>query len=409
MGNVTQREINIQEFIFAGDLLGVPRLAMQVYKRGGTLQDFYEEFSSSFKTPTFDEQIGIRTRDDQTPYSISRLILSAAERKPAQARYERDFSAMVSSKTGVVPNGEFVPFGVFARDFNLSGSQGAANLTGSPRLGDYVGDPLRNLFLLPSLGATVIPGLGATAHIPGFESSTPAEHLGETAAAPPIYQSTRDIELTPRRVAAQFIFSRQALIQATPELDKALEKQMIAALDEEMTKGILAGDGEGDNQLGILYHPEVALVEGGANGATLLYPHLVDMEDKAYVPEVKIAKPAWVINSATKKYLREKPISSVAWPFILGNDNLLPGGSAKVSNCLPSDLSKGSGTDLSGLIYSSDWSELMIGIYGGGVDLTIDSVTRAAAGEIRVVASLLYGAGLRHPKAFSVMRDAQLT
>lgn len=341
MRKMTQREINMQEFIFAGDLLGASRLAIKVYKRGGTLQDFYEEFASSLKTPTFDEQIGIRTKDDQSPFSISRLILSEAERKPAQARYERDLSAMVSTKTGVVPNGEFVPFGVFARDFNIGGSLGAGNLVSAPRLGEYVGDPLRKLFLLPSLGATVIPGLSATAHIPVFDSSSTADHGGETAAASQIYEVSQDVVLTPHRVSAQFIFSRAALIQATPELDKALGRQIIAALDEEMTRGILAGDGTGDNQLGILYHPGVGLVEGGTNGATLLHPHLVDMEEKVTASVETISNAAWLINSVTKKYLRKEPIAAAPWPFILGNDNLLPGGPAHVSNCLPADLSKG--------------------------------------------------------------------
>lgn len=74
---------------------------------------------------------------------------------------------------------------------------------------------------------------------------------------------------------------------------------------------------------------------------------------------------------------------------------------------LPSNLTKGTSTTVcSALAYSSNWSELIVGIYGGGVDIVVDRVTMADTGQIKINASVLAGVGLNLPAAFAKMDDA---
>lgn len=335
------------------------------------------------------------------------LVASIAERRPELARSERDMSAVLTTKTGRAPIGEYVPFGAFKRDFNIGTASQAGNLAAAHVADAIAGDPLRDIFTLARLGATVVPGLHATPVVPTFTSSTEVAHVTEVAAGTGVFQETRAPELTPRRLTAVFVMSRQALIQSSVAMEVALRRQLAAAIDEAMQKAVLAGDGTGNNPTGILNDSDVNIEVGGTDGATLVYQHLVNMEYSASVAKHQTRAPGWLINPATAKYLRTKTRGTYL-PEILGNDNRIIGAGAEVSTVMPADLEKGAGTNLSGLVYSPDWSQLVIGIYGGGFDITVDRVTLADQGKLRVIVHLFYSHVLREPSAFSVMKDAAL-
>lgn len=402
----TQRDLNISDVLQHGDMIGAPDLATKIAKRGGTVQDLYREYLDRGTVPNPDKMLGL-SQTDTRGYSICDLITSIAEGNASRARNERDLSGLVTAKTGKVANGEFIPLSVFARDFNAGTAGEAGNLLGADRLGALAGDPLRKIFTLGQLGATFFSGLKSTAAVPVFESVTAAAYLTETGQATNILQTSRLVTLTPRRLAVVFVMSRQALIQATPELEAATKRQMAAAINEAMQQGILAGDGAGQNPTGILNDANVGIEVGGVDGATLTFAHLVDMEYMCANGNNPNGSRGWVINPGTAKYLRTKA-RATGLPEILGNDGQILGAQQVVTNTMPGNLTKGSGTSLNGLVYSNDWSQLLIGIYGGGVDLTVDRVTLADQGKLRVVASLEFGFGMRQPSAFAIMRDAKL-
>ena len=76
------------------------------------------------------------------------------------------------------------------------------------------------------------------------------------------------------------------------------------------------------------------------------------------------------------------------------------------SNQVPNNLTKGSGTNLSAILYGV-WSDLVIG-YWSSVDIVVnpyaDSV--AAKGGALIHAFLDADIALRHPESFVVVKDA---
>lgn len=168
-----------------------------------------------------------------------------------------------------------------------------------------------------------------------------------------------------------------------------------------------AGDGTGQNQTGILNDSNVNVIISSATGATLTFSIWLIWKILPRPPMSPPGNGAWIINSATAKYLRTKA-AGTNLPFIYGNDGRILGQPVVVNNLLPANLTKSSGTNLSGLVYSPAWQELIVGIYGSGFDLTIDPYSLAAEGKIRVIVSLTFGFGLRQPLGFSVMKDAAL-
>ncbi len=258
------------------------------------------------------------------------------------------------------------------------------------------------------MGATFLPGLRGTLAIPRFESSDSAAWKSEVAAAATITETTARVELTPKRSAVTMLASRQALVQATPQLDAAISRHLTGALLEQLEYGALNGTGSNDSPVGIRSTSGVGAVVGGTNGAALAYDHLVDLESApgaANAPETEFS--GFLVNSLTRKHLRRAAGGGSTGVVWIGGERPLLGYRAGVTNNLPSNLEKGSsGAVCSSVLYSSDWSQLFVAIYGGGIDLTVDRVTLAAEGLIRVTAALHAGVGALIPAAFSKMDDA---
>lgn len=87
-----------------------------------------------------------------------------------------------------------------------------------------------------------------------------------------------------------------------------------------------------------------------------------------------------------------------------GTDWTIAGYKAAFSNLVPATGTKGTGTDLSTLIFGN-WSDLLIGQWGG-IDIVVDDVTEAAKGNVRIIAHSEWDIAVRHAQSFAVITDA---
>lgn len=402
------------EVMALGDLMaayGGPALALQTLKRGGAAADFMRAMSERVKDQPLqagaDAVLGISSGDTRG-YSITAAIRAMTEQNWTGAGLERNISDLVTTKTDRVPNGVYVPLGLLARDFNVGTPTQAGNLLGLAIAGDRAVDPLRKVSVLAGLGATFVSGLREQVNIPRFSSSTSAAWGSEVASATPVLEATASVDLVPKRCAVTMVLSRQALLSANLQLDASISRHLTAALLELVETDALSGDGTGDSPVGVRNTAGITTVVGGVNGVALAYDHLVDLENGPDMGNCPVSALAgYLVNAKTRKYLRKTERSMSLPETWVGGDRPLLGYRAGVSNILPGNLEKGSsGAVCSSVLYSADWSNLVIGIYGGGVDLTVDRITLAAEGKVRITAALLVGVGVAQPAAFAKMDDA---
>jgi hypothetical protein len=87
------------------------------------------------------------------------------------------------------------------------------------------------------------------------------------------------------------------------------------------------------------------------------------------------------------------------------DDLRLAGYKARFSGNVPSNIAKGTGTNLSAAIFGA-WADLLIGQWGG-IDLIVDDVTEAAKGNVRLVAHSEWDIAVRHAESFAAIQDIQ--
>ena len=76
----------------------------------------------------------------------------------------------------------------------------------------------------------------------------------------------------------------------------------------------------------------------------------------------------------------------------------------EVSNNVPSNLTKGTGTNLSAVIYGN-FADLLIGMFGQ-LEILVDPYTDLAKGTVGVRALQSIDIAVRHAESFAAMQDA---
>jgi len=92
----------------------------------------------------------------------------------------------------------------------------------------------------------------------------------------------------------------------------------------------------------------------------------------------------YLINAVTKGKLKTTKHEAGDLGYLMAMDNTINGYNVGVSNLVPGDITKGTGTNLSAALFG-DWSQLVIGQWGF-VDIVLDKST-ADKGYYRMIVS----------------------
>jgi len=403
---------------------GGVELAMEAMRQGDNLAVFRERLMdklASFSRPTGDYGSSYQTRS----FSLAAAIASHLDPASGIGGYEREISQELTRSSGVRSEGLMVPmsaiFGGMHRSMNLQ-----RNLfTGTPSLGGstvqttidgtmFV-DVLRAKSQVVNLGARVLTGLSDTLSMPRKTAATTVGWVTETGQVASSDPATDNVTLAPKRVGAYTDVSRQLMIQAAVDVENMITTDLAESILLEVDRVALLGTGASNMPRGILSTSGVGTVVGGTNGATLNYSHILDLEKvvAAANAQVDVTSCGYIINPATRAFLKRTPkVAGNVTVAIMDDDPpsrdgvfALNGYAAAVTTKLSAAGTKGTVKDLSTLVFG-DWSQLVIGQFGPGVELIVDQFSLAREGQVRIVAHLFVDVAVRHPESFSYMTDA---
>ena len=145
-----------------------------------------------------------------------------------------------------------------------------------------------------------------------------------------------------------------------------------------------------------------------SNGAAPTLDNLLDLKQEVAVDNADVAFCGFLTNTKVESVLGKLKDSQGQYllsPYgaELGRSQIA-GRRFEVSNNVPSNLTKGSGADLSAVIYGN-FSDLLIGLFGT-LEMLVDPYTDFAKGTtgVRVLQSI--DIAVRHAESFAAMQDA---
>lgn len=275
---------------------------------------------------------------------------------------------------------------------------------GAPLISTEIGpviDRLRNASMVQRAGATFLAGLTANVSFPRIAASATAQWVADGSALTLTDPSTNTVSLTPHSVGALTEYSRQTLLQASPDVDNLIRSDLSKVLAAAIDLGAIAGTGTGAQPTGVLNTAGIGSVAMGTNGAALTYAAVQDLVASVANANGEGDTMAFITNTKVRTAVR-KMLDAQNRP--LGEAVVFGDIPAIYSNAVTSAGTKGTGTNLSTLLYGN-WSDLLIGVFGA-LDIVSNPYGDGyARGAVQVRAFAAVDVAPRHAASFGAITD----
>lgn len=265
-------------------------------------------------------------------------------------------------------------------------------------------DTLVNSIIFPGMGAQFMPGLVGNIAIPKKTALSGAAWLTETEAITPADSTWGQVTMGPRRIGDATAFSLKLLAQSSLSIESIVRRDLLDSIAQALQNAIIKGPIGDTGPLGILNTSGVNSVVIDTNGGAITWAKVVALETAVANANALVKNLGYVTNSkvrgAAKGIFRDSGSGIPIW----GDGNILNGYQTGVTNAVPSTNVKGSSGAVCSSMIFGDWSNLMIGQWGGLV-LTANPYSLDLNGQVRIVATAFFDTAIRHAEGFSVVND----
>lgn len=317
---------------------------------------------------------------------------------------EREVSAELARRSGRRPGGIFVPHQVlhtraqrgFEQRVTTAAGGGAGSIfeQGRPEM---LIDALRANLVTAALGATVLNGLeGGPVSIPAIDTGQSGSWIADDAALTPADLDVNKRQLTPKTVGCLTEFSRNFVLQSSPDVEELARRDFSAALAVALDGASLVGGGANEPS-GILD----TITPGTL--ATPSWAEVLNLIKAVEVANAAMGRLGWAVNPNAVATLRAttKVSSDAGAGFVMDSPRELAGYPAMSTTGLPLV-----GSPPTGSVVFGDWSSLVVG-YWTGIDILANpyAATPFSKGNIQVRGLLVADVVLRHEESFTGATD----
>lgn len=363
--------------------------------------------------PMADPNIGMSPQDIRQ-YSLVRAINGMVTGDWRNARLEMEASEAVAKRTGLTPQGLFVPYDWMVgsqeqRDLVKGTSTAGGHTVATNLLAQNFIDLLRNRMVLQQAGITVLSGLVGDIAIPRQTGGATAYWVAESGAPTESQQAFDQVTMSPKTLGAFTDMSRKLLKQSSLDVEAFVRQDLAAVTGLEIDRAGLHGSGSSNQPTGVAATSGIGSVAGGTNGLAPTRTHLVNLETEVAQDNADVGNLAYITNTKVRGKLKLTEVASNTgiWTWQDG-PTPLNGYRALVSNQVSSALTKGSSSGVCSAIFFGNWRDLLMGMWGG-LDLMVDPYTASTTGTVRVIVLQDVDIAVRHPESFAAMLDALTT
>lgn len=406
---------------------GFPELAHSLISEGKSVDEaraaYLDRVTSTPATPvarTIDP-LGLSDQE-QKNYSLVRAINAYANNDWSKAGFERECSQEIAKRLGKDSKGFFVP----VKDLRMVDIQkrapyaaGASNTGGATIQTDVLAenfiDILRNRLVCMRLGATMLSGLTGNVAIPRQTSATSSYWVAENGAITQSEATFDQLPMSPKTIAARSQLSRQILQQSSIDIEQFVRNDFAQIIALGIDRAVIAGTGLNNEPTGILNTAGIGSVALGTNGAAPTWASIVRLETEVSQDNADVGRLGYLTNPKVRGTLKTtlKSASSVSefiWQDTSISDGVgqVNGYTAMSSNQVPSNLTKGTGTGLSAVIFGN-WADIIVGEWGVLEILPNPYGAGYNSGAVDMRVMQTVDIGIRHPESFAVITDAVTT
>lgn len=337
-------------------------------------------------------------------FSIVRAVNALVTGNWNEAGFEREMSDGMASKLGKRAQGFYIPTDVLMRDLTVGTATAGGNTVATDLLSGSFIEMMRNRMATVGLGATMMNDLVGNIAIPRQTGGATSYWVAESGAVTESQAAFDQVTMSPKTVGSMSDISRKMLLQSSLDVEAFVRNDLATSLALAIDSAAINGSGASNQPTGVLNTAGIGNVVGGTNGAAPDWADIVDLESKVAAENADLGSLGYLTNAKVRGKLLQTEKASGTAQYVWSDSNTLRGYNAAVSNQVPSNLTKGTSSACSAIVYGN-WSDLIIGTWGG-IDINVDTSTGSSSGTVRVVALQDVDVAVRHAESFAAMKDA---
>jgi HK97 family phage major capsid protein len=335
-------------------------------------------------------------------FSLRRAMLLGVPNHGEDCGRERELSIEIARRAGRPFQGICVPLSVFHEPVEqrvittaLPAGGPGSNLIATDHLGGMYIDHLRAAMIVRQLGARILTGLVGNVSIPRLKQSASIGWVAENSALTPSDQQHDAVELTPRHVGGIVEFSRNMLLQSSPDIEELIRRDFAAVIARAADAAAITGGGANE--------PDGVIASIDSSDAVSMTPPTWEAVLQL-IEEVEAADSegsAFVTSAAVVRKLRSTPrlVASedgvVADRVIMEEPRMLAGYPLAQTSLCPAQH-----------IVFGLWSDLLLGFWSE-LDVLVNPFesTAYSKGNVQVRGMATADIALRHVESFAVSSD----
>jgi len=390
-----EQRINAMRMI--GERFGATEVAERFIQDGKGAEELLTEIQELTKRSLNNMEL---TNKDLLRYSFGRAAFAAMTGDVSKATFELGLSRDMGAKQAEI----IIPHGVlYGRDLTAGNGAQAGDVIENVLRGDLFSAVARDNPAVVNMGVRVVPGVTSTFDIPLQVNKMSATMKAENATLDQSDPSVTLKSIVNHRLGAWTRVSKTLLMMNSIVNETFVASELRKAINEKIDQQFFYGDGTGQNLTGLFHTVGVNSVPLGANGGAIDHKAIVALETAVETNNYHGSK--YVFNSKVRGALKTTRKDAGSGLFLLDSGNQLNGYDSLTTNVLKSDLTKGTGTNLSPVIFG-DFSEAFLFVFGQGISLQINPYSEDREGFIRIVGSMEADVCFRRPEAISAIVDA---
>jgi len=408
-----------------GEKFNQADLARQLVESGRSIEEAQNAFLEKLGAKQEPIDQGAANVDlnakEQRDYSLVRAINASISGNWSEAGLEREISAEIERQSGRATSGFFMPHNLEMRaPYAVGSATTGGNLVATNLLAGSFIDVLRNNALIMQLGPTMLTGLVGNVAIPRQTSATATYWVTEASSITEAEALFDQVTLSPKQIGARSQYSRLALQQATPDIEMVVRNDLAKVMALGIDLAAISGSGSSGQPKGILNQSGIGSVAMGTNGAALTnsstsstsgLDQLIQLERAIDVANALNGNLAYLTNAKVLSAIKQLKTQYADYLWTANESNTTTGTPINVngypmyrSNQVSSSLTKGTGTNLSALIFG-DFSQLCIGMWDALEVLPNPYGSGYNAGSVDIRAMQTCDIAVRHVESFAAITD----
>ncbi|WP_010584442.1 phage major capsid protein, partial [Schlesneria paludicola] len=266
-------------------------------------------------------------------------------------------------------------------------------------------DSLKALPVLAQLGATFLGDLVGGLAIPRLASNIQTYWVGESTAPTQSNPTLDQVTLAAKTLGAYTLITRRMRHQTSLDVENMIRRNMLWFMALGIDNGGLNGTGSSNQPTGLMANGAITTTALGTNGTDPTWAAVVAMESAINDANAMAQNMGYLTSQVGKGKMKTvtKIAASQYSGFLWEADNTINGYQAKSSTLISKTLTKGSGTNLTAMLFGN-WASLMIGMWGG-IDIIVDPYSNSTAGDLKVTMLQDADIAVQHPESFNKIVD----